>query len=270
VKQNETVRKLYFNPTSVTLMLSKTINMNVPQIIHLFSFCVLLIVTPRLANTQTAEDTHLKESILKVKKTIDFTITGNGSAPQWSQTHWLNLSQSGGAASMYTTQFKILYSDTGIYCLFKCGDKKITATRNADFLDLYNEDVVEVFFHPDETQPVYFEYELSPLNYELPIIVPNFKGHFYGWRPWNYEGPRKTRHAVHVDKEGNSVSSWTAEFFIPYALLNPLPNTPPQKGTRWRANFYRIDYDNGPTEWSWQPTNTTFHEYEKFGGLEFE
>ncbi|MCW3118334.1 MAG: hypothetical protein JWM28_2416 [Chitinophagaceae bacterium] len=222
------------------------------------------------ANAQSIKDSNPKDSILKVKKTTDFTIDGHGNAPQWSQAKWLNLPQSGGASSPYTTQFKILYSDTGIYCLFTCHDKKLTATRDADFLDLYNEDVVEVFFHPDETQPVYFEYELSPLNYELPIMVPNFKGRFYGWRPWNYEGARKTRHATHIEKEGSGISSWTAEFFIPYALLNPLPNTPPQKGTRWRANFYRIDYDNGTAGWSWQLTGKTFHEYDRFGTLEFE
>ena len=44
-----------------------------------------------------------------------------------------------------------------------------------DFLDLYNEDVVEVFLWPDESFPVYFEYEVSPLNYELPIIIPKLQ-----------------------------------------------------------------------------------------------
>jgi hypothetical protein len=221
-------------------------------------------------NAQSQKNANPRDSILKVKKTVDFPVTGYANATQWDQASWLNLPQSGGTPSVYTTQFKMLYSDTGIYCLFKCLDKKITATRNADFLDLYNEDVVEVFLHPDETQPVYFEYELSPLNYELPIIVPNFKGRFYGWRPWNYDGGRKTRHAAHIEKEGDNVVSWTAEFFIPYALLSPLPNIPPQKGMRWRANFYRIDYDNKAAEWSWQLVGKTFHEYEKFGSLEFE
>jgi hypothetical protein len=61
---------------------------------------------------------------------------------------------------------------------------------------LYNEDVIEAFFWPDEKNPLYFEYELSPLNYELAILVPNNKGNFFGWRPWHYEGDRKTRHTA--------------------------------------------------------------------------
>jgi len=229
-------------------------------------FCNFL----KVSYTQPGRDINPRDSVLKVRKTVDFVITGSGKAPQWNQTQWSNLPQAGGKPTDYSTRFKILYSDTGIYCLFNCSDRKITATRNADFLDLYNEDVVEAFFHPDESQPLYFEYELSPLNYELPIMVPNFKGRFYGWRPWNYEGARKTRHATYMEKDGIAVLSWTAEFFIPYSLLTPLPNVPPVKGTRWRANFYRIDYDNGDAEWSWQLTRTNFHDYERFGTLEFD
>jgi hypothetical protein len=49
-----------------------------------------------------------------------------------------------------------------------------------------------------------------------------------------------------------------------------MQNVPPKKGTQWRANFYRIDYDSGTSEWSWQKTRTNFHDYEKFGYIVFE
>jgi hypothetical protein len=205
-----------------------------------------------------------------VKKTNDFTVTGDGSNANWKNADWLTLPQRNSSNVSYQTQIRLLYSDSGIYCLYKCEDKKITATFKEDFLDLWNEDVVEAFFWPDETTPLYFEYELSPLNYELPILVPNFKGNFLGWRPWHYEGSRKTQHATHVVMTDNSVTAWTAEFFIPYRLLKPLQNIPPKKGTKWRANFYRIDYDNGSTEWSWQVVHTNFHDYERFGTIVFE
>jgi len=117
---------------------------------------------------------------------------------------------------------------------------------------------------------VYFEYELSPMNYELPIMVPNYDGNFYGWRPWYYEGKRLTRHAADIkENTSNSGRSWTAEFYIPYALLKPVITGPPVKGSHWRANFYRIDYDHGQSEWSWLPVTDTFHDYKRFGTLEF-
>jgi hypothetical protein len=144
----------------------------------------------------------------------------------------------------------------------------------SDNLNLYEEDVVEVFLWPDENFPVYFEYELSPYNFELPIIVPNNKGNFLGWLPWHYEGERRTQHATSIlreSKESESpVAGWIAEFFIPYKLLTPLIRKPPVSGERWRANLYRIDYDNGILPYSWQKTEKTFHEYDKFGTFIFE
>jgi hypothetical protein len=210
-------------------------------------------------------------NVLKVKHTKDFAITGDGSAASWDDAAWLTLPQRNTASVAYQTQVKVLYSDSGIYCLYRCEDKKITASLTEDFSDLFDEDVVEVFFWPDETIPIYFEYELSPLNHELPILVPNIKGNFFGWRPWHYEGNRMTRHKTQISKKDGVVNAWTAEFFIPNALLKPLTKVPPQKGTHWRANFYRIDYDKETVTWQWQLVHKeTFHDYEKFGTLVFD
>ncbi len=208
-------------------------------------------------------------TVLIVNKTSDFKITGDGSSPNWQHEEWLPLATRKVSGTGYLTKLKLLYSDSGIYCLYFCEDKKITAALKEDFADLFNEDVVEAFFWTDESIPIYFEYEVSPLNYELPILVPNMKGTFLGWRPWHYEGNRRTKHETHITKKDGEVVSWTAEFFIPFILLKPLTNVPPGKGSRWRANFYRIDYDSGVSAWSWRPTRTNFHDYEKFGTLLF-
>jgi hypothetical protein len=46
---------------------------------------------------------------------------------------------------------------------------------------------------------------------------------------------------------------------------------PPQSGTVWQGNLYRLDYDQSKTAvWSWQKTDKTFHEFKKFGKLVFE
>jgi hypothetical protein len=182
----------------------------------------------------------------------------------------LELSKRKGAVN-YASTLKLLHSETGIYCLFRCEDKKITSTFKEDFADLWTEDVVEIFFWTDESAAIYFEYELSPLNYELPILIPNFKGDFLGWQPWHYEGERKTRHETQIQRDatGNPVS-WTAEVFIPYVLLKPLVNVPPKQGQPWRMNAYRIDHDEGHSTWSWVPVSTNFHDYERFGTLKFE
>ncbi|MBY0432976.1 MAG: carbohydrate-binding family 9-like protein [Cyclobacteriaceae bacterium] len=180
-----------------------------------------------------------------VHHTADFSISGDTLTSAWQSTAWMTLPQRDTPSQKKTTRAKLLYSDTGLYGLFWCEDSKITATLKEDFADLYNEDVVEAFFWTDEEHPLYFEYELSPLNYELAILVPNMKGTFFGWRPWHYEGDRLTKHAARIIYEGENVRGWVAEFFIPYSLLKPLQKVPPKKGMRWRANVYRIDYDQG-------------------------
>jgi hypothetical protein len=209
-------------------------------------------------------------STITVKKTKDFSLTGLADAAAWKTTSFTKLQKKSTTGVNYSTQFKILYSDSGIYCLYICEDSLITSTLKEDFADLYNEDVVEAFFWPDEKSVLYFEYELSPWNYELPILVPNYNGKFLGWRPWHYEKERRTRHAASINKQAGKVVGWTAEFFIPYVLLSPLENVPPKAGTKWRANFYRIDHDKGGNYWSWKPTGLSFHEYKKFGTIVFE
>ena len=209
-----------------------------------------------------------------IKKCKDFQITGDGSSEIWNSAGWIDLASQGSNPSLLRTKAKVLYSPTGIYFLFNCEDKKLTTTMQADNLHLWQEDVVEVFLWTSEDFPVYFEYEISPLNYELPIIVPNYKGKFLGWLPWDYTGDKRTRHATSTTggekKSGATVTAWIAEFFIPYKLLIPLPQVPPVSGTKWRANMYRIDHDNGSSQFSWQKTTGSFHEYNSFGTFVFE
>jgi hypothetical protein len=253
---------------------------------YLFVWIFVLLLAPPLAFAQNEANNN---TILKISMTTDFLVTGKGSAENWNQATWhtinarashtlrkeqwnIPVGQEDGANIKYKTQFKILYSEKGIYCLFNCEDSIITATLKEDYLNLYDEDVVEAFFRPDTSLPIYFEYELSPLNFELPLLIVNNKGNIMGWKPWLYSGDRKIIHAVAINEKasGKNRKSWTAEFFIPFALLEPLNNAIPAKGTKWRANFYRIDYDQHPVYSSWQLTRKGYHDPEKFGIIEFD
>jgi len=235
------------------------------------AFSCIAILLNLLSSFTGSECVFRVGDTLKVRHTADFEISGDGHAANWSSADWLELPERNDSGARYRTQLKMLYSDSGIYCLYRCEDEKITATMKEDFLDLWTEDVVEAFFWPDESATIYFEYELSPLNLELPMLVPNMNGRFLGWRPWHYEGNRRVRHATRINKNESGVTSWTAEFFIPYELLKPLNNVPPKKGSQWRANFYRIDHDKGEATWQWQKVRReTFHDYEVFGRLLFE
>ena len=219
-------------------------------------------------------DTATKNQIV-VRATEDFVVTGQPDKKVWDKTDWVSLPRRKADGLTYNSRIKLLYSPTGLYVLFDGTDAKLTVTNLADFDNLWEEDVFEIFLWTDESQPIYFEYEISPLGAELPIIVPNLNGKFLGWRPWHYEGSRKIQKATSIiggnKQAGALATGWAAEIFIPYKLLEPLQNVPPKMGTKWRANFYRVDYDDKKTtHWSWVPTGPSFHDYKNFGTLVFE
>ena len=220
------------------------------------------------------------ENVMLVKKTDDFRITGDGSAKNWNKTQWHELIQrwNHDQSDGYKTEFKVLYSDTGIYILYRNEDRILNATFEEHFSELWHEDVVEAFFWTDESSADYFEYELSPLNYELPLIVTNLDGELIHWIPfensYHEESDRKTRHKTTIiggeKSSGAEIEGWIAEIFIPFKLMHPLKNIYPESGTKWRANFYRIDYDEGMTPYSWQPFEANFHDFKNFGTLLFD
>lgn len=213
--------------------------------------------------------------VLRVPQTDDFDVSGDGTSAAWQKAAWEPLHKRTTDGHPYETRIKVLYSKTGLYVLMDATDAKLTAKFKEDFQNLWTEDVFEVFLWPDERHTTYFEYEISPLNFELPILVPNFEGKFLGWLPWHYNGARKTRKATAAvggpKESGANVKGWKAEVFMPYELLRPLQNLPPKPGTRWRANFYRMDHDGGHTTgWDWARVGPSFHEFAKFGTLVFE
>lgn len=212
---------------------------------------------------------------LLVHRCNDFTVTGKGEAAEWQKANWINLHKIDEGGKEYDSRFKILYSAKGIYVLFSGEDDRITTTYENDFDDLFNADVFEVFFHPDKSVPAYFEYEISPLDKELVLLILNTHGKFAGWAPWHYTGDKRVVKKVSITggemKPGAAIKHWNAELFFPYQLLDPLHNVPPNSGMRWYANFCRLDYDSGKMiKWSWAPVKVSFHEFENYLPILFE
>ncbi|WP_234567292.1 carbohydrate-binding family 9-like protein [Rhodohalobacter sp. 614A] len=244
------------------------------------SFTFFLILFLVFSSPQHVRSQSLTETNLLVQKTNDFTVNGTGDSENWSETNWVELIQRTNHQndSDRKTSVKVLYSETGIYFLFRCDDDLVSSTITSHFEELWREDVVEVFIWPNEGEEVYFEYELSPLNYELPILVSRTDSGQSHWIPFTFsydEGfSRKTVHQTSATggilKSGEEISEWRAEFFIPFELLIPLKNRIPKSGSTWRANIYRVDHDYGTTNWTWQPVTTNFHDLYSYGTLVFE
>lgn len=231
-----------------------------------FLFAAFLLISCQQANQKPAE--------LIVKKTTDFTFDGTGNAVEWNRTEWIRLTSLPNYFSPKQTSFKLLYSEKGLYGLFKCTDSILMNTIREDGKALYTEDVIEVFLQPDSTVTRYLEYELSPLNYETILLVHNYNGDLNSWQPFEIKEERKIKHSTSIKPAswdpGASVEEWIAEFFIPFELLRPLGGNSPQSGEQWKANLYRIDYDTGEALWTWKQNSGDFHEFKSFGTIEFE
>jgi Carbohydrate family 9 binding domain-like len=211
---------------------------------------------------------------LTVPRVADFDVSGSGENDAWSAAEWTVTQRTGPGASIYTTLFKSVYSPTGLYLLVDCQDGVLTATKTRDMDEIWKEDVLEIFLWPDERQPLYFQYDVSPLGVELPLLIPNNTLPM-GWAPWRYGGERRVvaKTAAHGGPRASMarVVRWTAEIKIPFVLLVGLIKSPPEPGTRWRANVYRTDYDVLPaSHWAWSVrAGTDTHAIQDYGTFVF-
>src|SRR6185503_18137294 len=112
--------------------------------------------------------------VLKVPNVQEFAVNGRGDDKAWDAVPWTTLNARAGATGAPLTRMKVAWSPTGVYVLMDAADTRLTATFEEDFSDLWKEDVFEAFLWPDERDTLYFEYEVSPLGRELPILIPNF------------------------------------------------------------------------------------------------
>lgn len=166
---------------------------------HIFVFNLLIFSVTMLLYGQTQpieRPTHI------VKKTGDFELNGDGSAEEWNQTQWIDITQRNLTDNTpeMETKMKLLYSETGLYVLFQNEDNLVTTPFTKDYENLWLGDVVEVFLWTNQSAPDYFEYEVTPLNYELPLIVSNKDGELLSWIPFEdtYREGRKVRHKTSV------------------------------------------------------------------------
>jgi hypothetical protein len=167
--------------------------------------------------------------------------------------HWMNL-----------TYVRSLWNEQVVFFYFESWFDSLNVnpewSRETAIEGLWNKDVVEVFLKPGAA-PSYFEIEVSPLGQ---------------WANMRIVEPR-----VEVDLEWNSAleleallskheSIWRVFLGLPYKSIW---EEPPEVGTSWRVNLYRIAGKEPHREYlAWRPTFTgqpDFHVPSSFGHLIF-
>jgi hypothetical protein len=166
-----------------------------------------------------------------------------------------------GAPPQQPTRLQIGWTPDELRVLFHCADRLPWATLTQRDAPLYEEEVVEVFLDPVGDLANYFEIEVNPLNAVFDLVLRRNRSGYVKDSAWQCEGLRTAARLA--------AESWTAELAIPFRSLVA---EPPQPGTQWRGNFFRIDRPpEVPRELTaWSPTGRgTFHMPERFGVIEF-
>jgi hypothetical protein len=179
----------------------------------------------------------------------------------------------------YTTRFRALWSDEGLFLRFDATDPSPwhTMTRRDDHL--WDEEVVEIFLDADRSGRDYYELEVNPANVVCDLRMvspwPDKKGDI----DWNLAG-LETRVAARTGAEAGR--GWTVTAFLPWSGLRALPSAarvalPPKPGDAWRFNVFRIERPGGKASpergavfavWS-RPSVESFHDASAFRDLVF-
>jgi predicted TIM-barrel fold metal-dependent hydrolase len=213
----------------------------------------------------------LPEPILRARRTSrDFVPDGDVTRTLWQTATPVQLdcqSSDGTARPQVATELRSLWSRQFLYLRYDCPYTQLTTFQpvmengkragfNKEDGSLWERDVVECFIGSDpENIRHYAELEVAPTNERLDLML-NLPD-----RDWQWSSHCES--AVHVDE---TKKIWTCELRIPLGALAPAI---PREGTRWRANFYRMDRA-AQVGLAWRPTlQGTFHAPERFGVLEF-
>jgi hypothetical protein len=114
---------------------------------------------------------------------------------------------------------------------------------------------------------------VSPRNVTFDSWLPGYRQNDNAW-----DAPMKTAVQVNgtLNKRDDTDTGWTVEMMIPLTAvkgrLETVKGVPPQVGTEWRINFFRMDLPAGKPQsgsaWS-PPMRGDFHALDKFGTLVF-
>jgi hypothetical protein len=234
-----------------------------------FAFIFLLF-----SSLQDSSSTYVAKQ-LKGKPVIDAV---------WDKTVWKKAAIIPIARHMGPTpsfvpkvEAKMGYDQSNIYVIFQVKDKFVQSRILEYNGSVSTESCVEFFFAPDENRPLsYFNLEINAGG--TPLI-------FYITKPMS-EVQRLKKEEIEQIEIAHSMPrvvypeiqepvTWTIECRIPISLLEKYtPVTRPEKGKRWKANFYKTgSRTSNPNYMTWALVDfprPNFHLPQYFGTIQFK
>ncbi len=175
------------------------------------------------------------------------------------------------------TQAKLAYDNYAVYVIFRVEDRYVKAVHENNQESICKDSCVEFFFSPhNNSSEGYFNLEMNCggvflFNYQ---ITPKSE------RTEISDGDMQLIEVAHtlpkiIKKEIKNKTTWVVEYSIPFSVLQNYDSfSAPQKGTVWRANFYKCaDHTSHPHWLTWAPVDNptpNFHLPGFFGAIEFQ
>ena len=174
------------------------------------------------------------------------------------------------------TRVKLAWDDSAIYVIFRVKDKFVRSVHRNHQDPVYRDSCVEFFFIPgEETGMGYFNLEM---NCGGTMLFHHQTAPRTGSVSIRNEQIEQVMVAATlppiIDPEIEQDTTWVVEYRIPFSILGEYHDFEiPEKGMRWRANFYKCGDDTSHPHWlTWAPVdlpNPDFHQPEYFGWIEF-
>ena len=178
-----------------------------------------------------------------------------------------------GHTAEQATIVKLLWDDQNLYLAFQIEDTDIWGTLEKHDDKLWTQEAAEVFLDADGDGKSYVELQVSPRNVTFDSWLPGYRQNDNAW-----DSGMQTAVQVQgtVNQRDDKDKSWTVEMRVPMAAvkgrMEAMKGVPPQVGSEWRANFFRLDHPYGKPQVgsSWSPPMLgDFHALDKFGTLVF-
>ena len=215
-------------------------------------------------------------------------VDGKADEPAWQEAAPIDLVDvrflSGDRYPTRRTEARMLWDAQYFYFYFSAADPDVWSTYSQRDMQLYEEEVVEIFIDPDGDGQNYAEVELNPLNavFDLLLSKPWSKSG-KGYAEWNPALLSAVQIMGTLNNLADVDQGWSAEIALPWEGLNsplldvPGPRAlPPQPGDEWRLNLYRYEQvrqsgaKNEVQASAWSPVGKVdFHVPERFGKVVF-
>ena len=201
--------------------------------------------------------------------------------PVWQSAQTLAVDQFRPESSDHrpVTRARLLRGGDGIHGIFHVQDRFVRCVRTGYGGDVWKDACVEFFVEPRPGAGYFsFEFNCGGAFLANHILDPTRTAN--GFKRFT-RVPETLARSLQVrgslpaviEPERTESLDWTAQFFIPFALLASFVGPVEQgNGRSWRGNFFKCAEDNSHPHWaSWSPVDEfNFHRPACFGELRFE